>query len=537
MFPTLCGFISAALSALLAFTIVLPARAAERDPLTTAAAIDRAIDRRLAAEKVPASPRADDAEFLRRATLDLTGRIPALDKSVSFLDSKDPDKRRKLIDELLASKAYGEHFGTLWRNLLAPPGNAVKGKAPPDRFAPWLAEQFDRGRGWDSLVTELLTVEGDANKTPQAAFVMANAENFRPQANLLAASSARLFLGVRLGCAECHDHPFTAWKQDDFWGTAAFFGRLRNTGKKGPPFILTEDPDTSPPIKGDTPAIGTAPGGGIVIPQTVGKGAGRTVAARFLGGKETKLDDDKPFRPVFAAWVTGRDNPYFARAWVNRTWAQLFGRGFVHPVDDLRDGNLASHPELLKLLADEFRDSGYDCKHMLRCVCNSNAYQRTSRPLPDNERDAELFSHMAVKPLGPEAFYDSLTVVMTFNKNSPVKARSVKLEPRDDFVRAFRTQGETDDENAFRQGIPQFLKRLNSEMFNEGAPLIDHLTRPGASREQAIEKLYLATLSRRPRAEEVELMAKYLDKQADAEKGYVGVLWILLSSGEFVLNH
>jgi len=524
-----------ALAALLALSAAA-ATAAERDPVVVAAAIDREIDQRLAAEKVPSSPPAADAEFLRRVTLDLTGRIPTLEKTTAFLDSKDADKRRKLIDELLASKAYGEHFGTVWRNLLAPPGNAVKGKVPPDRFAPWLAEQFNHDRGWDALVTELLTVEGDANKTPQAAFVMANSENFRPQANLLAAASARLFLGVRLGCAECHDHPFAPWTQNDFWSTAAFFGRLRNTGKKGPPFILTEDPDTQPPIKDDPPAIRTAPGGAIVIPPTV-KGAGRTVAARFLGGAEVKLDDDKPFRPAFAAWVTARDNPYFARAWVNRTWSQLFGRGFVHPVDDFRAGNDATHPALLKLLADEFRDSGYDCKHLLRCVCNSKAYQRTSRPLPDNEKDAELFSHMAVKPLSPEAFYDSLTVVMSVNKNAPVKGRAVTLEPRDDFVRSFRAQGETDDENAFRQGIPQFLKRLNAEMFNEGAPLIDQLIRSGASREQAVEKLYLATLSRRPRAEEVELMTKYLDKRPDAEKGYVGVLWILLSSGEFVLDH
>jgi hypothetical protein len=520
---------------LLSATTPVWAAPPDRDAAAVAAAIDREIDKRLADAGIPASPRADDAEFLRRVTLDITGRIPTLDRTIAFLDSKAADKRRKLIDELLASKEYGQHLGTLWRNLLAPPGNPVKGKAPPDRFSPWLAEQFNRNRGWDDLVRELLTVEGDAQKMPQSAFIMTNSESFRPQANLLAASTTRLFLGVRLGCAECHDHPFAAWKQTDFWGAAAFFGRLRNTGKKGPPYILTETPDPQPPGKDDPVRIHTAPGG-IVIPASAGKASGQTVKARFLGGPAPELDEEKPFRPAFADWVVARDNPFFARAFVNRTWAQFFGRGFVQPVDDFREDNAASHPALLKLLVDEFRDAAYDCKHLIRCLCNSQAYQRTSRPTAGNEKDAELWSHMVVKVLSAEAFYDSLSVVTAIDKSSPVKGRPVSFEARDDFVQFFRPQGES-EETGIRQGIPQFLKRLNSEAFNQGAPLIDRLLYAKASREQVIEKLYLATLTRRPRAEEVALLTEYLDRRTSEEKGYAGVLWILLSSGEFVLNH
>src|SRR5262249_40346190 len=211
--------------------------------------------------------------------------------------------------------------------------------------------QFQRARGWAKIVPGLLAADGDIAKNPQTAFVMANSEDFRPRPNLLAGSAARLFLGVQLRCAECHDHPFAPWKQSDFWGTAAFFGRLRNTGKKGPPFILTEKPDTDPPLpKGDDP-VGprSGPGGTIKIPASSGKASGQVVKARFLGGEEPKLNDEEPYRPVFVAWATAKENRYFAPALVNRTWAQLFGRGFVNPVDDFRDDNPPSNPALLQL--------------------------------------------------------------------------------------------------------------------------------------------------------------------------------------------
>src|SRR5262249_19348327 len=212
--------------------------------------------------------------------------------------------------------------------------------------------QFQRARGWAKIVPGLLAADGDIAKNPQTAFVMANSEDFRPRPNLLAGSAARLSLGVQLRCAECHNHPFAPWKQADFWGTAAFFGRLRvnSKNKKGPPFILNEDPDPDP-------ASAQAPGAAIVIPPTAGKAAGQVVRARYLGGTEPDLPAEGALRPAFAAWVTSPENPYFARAAVNRMWAHFFGRGLVNPVDDLRDDNPPSHPALLDLLAEEFRAS------------------------------------------------------------------------------------------------------------------------------------------------------------------------------------
>lgn len=513
-----------------------------RDPLPTATAVDREVDRLLAEAKVLASPPADDAEFLRRVTLDITGRIPTYEQAVAFLDSKDPDKRRKLIDGLLASPAYGQHFGAVWRNLMVR-RDAGNGKKGPDTFTPWLDEQFNRSRGWDAIVRDLLTAEGEVARNPQAGFILANSEGQQPQPNLLAAATARLFLGVQLQCAECHNHPFAPWKQADFWGTAAFFSRVGNGGKKGPPFVLTEAAEAdAQAVKGKGgPNVPTAPGAAIAVPNSAGKAAGQIVRAKFLDGPEPALGDTGPYRPHLAAWVTSAENPYFANAAANRLWAHFFGRGLVHTVDNFHEGNPPSHPALLQLLADEFRASGHDWKHLIRCVCNSQAYQRTSRPLPENEADKELFSHMTVKVMSPGVFYDALSAAMATDPVAGPKTgrpgTKANLESRDQFVSFFSTQGDDAEAGEFGHGIPQFLQLMNAPQFNRGAPVVDRLARAGASREQVIEGLYLATLSRRPTAQEVALMADYVARRPDAGKAYAGVLWILLNSSEFVLNH
>ncbi len=511
-----------------------------RDPMPLAAAIDRAIDQRLAEAKVPPSLPADDAEFLRRASLDITGRIPTAERTRVFLADTDSQKRRRLIDELLASPDYGRHFGTVWRNRIMPLEAGKGGKPQADRFSPWLAEQFNRGRPWNEIVTELLTAEGDIAQNPQSAFVMANSEGFRPQPDRLAASAARLFLGVQLQCAQCHNHPFTGWTQADFWGTAAFFGRVRNSGKKGPPFILTEEPDPDPPATGKKGAVGrppAAPGGAIVIPAAAGKGAGKVVKAKFLDGTEPALDDQRPYRPVFAAWLTAPTNPYFAPAAVNRLWAQFFGRGLVNPVDNFHPDNPPSHPALLKLLAAEFTASGGDFKHLIRGLCNSRAYQRTSRPVPGNETDSQLFSHVAVKVLSPEVLYDALATAMSAGPVPGGKRALPGLGSRGQFMQLFSALGDAAETGEYSAGIPQLLKLMNAEEFNRGTPIVDRLVKAGASPAQAVEELYLASLCRRPTADEVRLLSDYVARRSDRQSGYAGVLWILLNSSEFALNH
>lgn len=513
-----------------------------RDPAATAAVIDTEIDRHLATIKVPASPQADDAEFLRRVTLDLTGRIPTYQQTVAFLDNQDPAKRRKLIDELLDSPEYGEHFATIWRNLLV--GRELnltgKGGGGNDAFRPWLAEQFNDNRGWNAIVADLLTAEGTPRDNPATAFLITNGENSRPQPNKVTGSVAALFWGVNLRCAECHNHPFAPWKQNDFWGTAAFFGKVQyGGGKGGGPQALAE---SSTVVSGGKekgqPASPMVRGAAIAIPAGSGKAAGQVVKARFLGGAEPALDEQGPFRPPFAAWATAADHPYFARAAVNRMWAHFFGRGFVHPLDAFDTGS-PSHPELLDRLAKEFADSGFDLKHLARCITSSKAYQRSSYPVPGNETDTAAFSHMAVKVLTPEVLYDALGIIgkesSSTAKSNGGKGSGDKQESREQFLRSFRIDEDV-PATEYLQGIPQLLRLMNASSPNRGAAIVEKLYSSGASRPDALATLYLTVLSRRPTPAEVELMTGYLSRRKDDREGYRGVLWMLLNSSEFALN-
>jgi hypothetical protein len=499
-----------------------------RDYLSIARFIDEQVELGLREKSIPPSPPCDDAEFLRRVYLDLVGRIPNRQQALAFLASKDPDKRRKLVDELLANGGYGEHFAVIWRNLIVPREEGSKDKPARDIFVEWLSEQFRRNRRWDEIVIDMLTAEGNIQKTPQTGFILANSDNFMPQPSKLADATARFFWGIQLRCAECHDHPFAQWKQNDFWGTAAFFSRVRHTGFKAKMPGITETRDETAK---ETPL----PGAAIAIPTTAGKHAGKVVKARFLKGSEPDLGDSGPIRPSFAKWATAADHPYFAKATVNRWWAHFFGRGIVQPLDGFDESNPPSHPELLDRLAREFADSGFDLKHLCRCIVNSKAYQRTSRALPENENDTRAFSHMAVKALSPEVLYQAVAVVMGADPKTG-KGQSVTLEPRGPFVRAFRPLPESGAADSYGQGIPQFLKLLNGPLLHQKAPVLG-LTKTLPNQADAVEAIYLTVLSRRPTDAETQLMAGYLRDQPDLREGYAGVLWILLNTSEFALNH
>ena len=509
--------------------------------------INQAIQTKITAQKLPCSARADDAEFMRRAYLDLTGRIPTVEQAARFLDSKDAQKRRKLVDELLASPNFGKHFANVWTNLLYsgdidPPQNVRQSD-----LTTWLTTEFNANRSWDKIVQDIIAAEGNS---PQAIFTIINGDNGKPGANKLAGASSKLFLGVQLQCAECHNHPFAKWKQKEFWGMAAFFGQVQNgsggkkaTGKGGVA-------ETSGAVKAAKkgPAIATQGPGTIVIPNTAGKLVGTLVKARYLEGPEPALAAG-PLRPTLAKWMTAPENPFFAKASVNRLWYQMFGRGLVHPVDDMHEDNTCSHPELLDKLAAEFKVSGFDVKHLLRVICNSEPYQRTSKPLPDNKDDEVHVARMNIKPFTPDMLYDSLCVAMSTGDinvatgRQPTSGRQKGVakgaNPRDRFIKFFSTRDENTALTEYTNGIPQILAMLNTEQLNKGSGTVDQIVKAKMPPEKAIETLFLATLSRRPSADDMVLMTKYLDARANQTptERYAGMLWILLNTSEFTLNH
>lgn len=538
MFPS-----SAAGHSLWVTTLVLgmavTARGEPRDAQAVARSIDQQIDAKLQAARVKPSPASDDAEFQRRIYLDLTGRLPSLDKVAAFIDSTGPDKRARLIDELLASPEYGQHFARYWAELLIKRDGEVNSKMRPVEFRAWLAKEFNDGKGWDQIVTALLTVEGTG---PAGFFFRANKlSGERPSPAKIVGTVGNLFLGIQLQCAQCHDHPFTSeWKHDDFWGMAAFFGRTHYqpfTGSREGKITESDPPPPDPTAK-QKKVFQPPVGGKIEIPDPLdAKKTLREVPAKFLGGPAPELTEKGPYRPHFANWLTAPSNPWFARAAINRLWAVFFARGLINPLDDMGPKAVASHPELLNLLTKEFQESGHDYKHLIRAICNSNAYQRTSRTLPDN-RDDENFSRMPVKLVQGEVLLKCLDQVLGVEP-PVVPTRNKTKEPIsvESNAELFDKAIYDEDPSNYTFGAPQLLRLMNAEVPRRSGAVIARLTQDQAEPGKVVERFYLLTLSRRPTADESKELLAFVKQAGEPAKGYAAVLWILLNSAEFVANH
>jgi hypothetical protein len=485
--------------------------------------IDGAIDASLRAEQVSASPRCDDAEFLRRVYLDITGRIPSVEKASAFLNSREPNKRASLIDELLASSDYGKHQADIWQSLLLPRTSDNR-FVSFEKMTKWLEAGFNENRPWDRMVRDILTADGDMEKNGAITYFLAN-----PTPDKLTDNATRTFLGVQLQCAQCHNHPFTGWKQTEYWGMAAFFTKVRFEG----------NPRQAVRQGGTVRLSESGKGRALRLPESA-----KRVPAKFLQGDEPKLGVGEAYRPVLANWMTSSKNPYFSRAMVNRTWSQFFGRGIVNPVDDMHDSNRPSHPQLLANLSAQFTANGFDVKGLIRAICNSETYQRTSKPT-DSNRDAgpELFSRMAVKVLTPEQMFDSLTQVLGApdranqrRRGNGMAIRLPNVTPRSLFVLFFKGD-ENADPTEYQAGIPQVLRLMNSPQLNN-ASMLGPILKDGKPAEQVVEHLFLATLSRRPTQPELDrslaLVRKYSNESRQA---YADILWALLNSSEFTLNH
>jgi hypothetical protein len=502
-----------------------PAPGIRLDAPSLARLIDQEVQAKLDADNVKPSLPADDAEFLRRVSLDLTGVIPSPEKAAAFLDSKDPNKRARLIDALLADPRFGNFLGEIWTDALVPRDSNNR-KVKDEPLHKWFAAAFNANKPWDRTVYDLLTANGTQDANGAVTVFIAN-----PTANKMTDAVCRLFLGVQLQCAQCHNHPFTDWKRTEYWGMAAFFmkvsqtGKVKNAAKKGGLVGITETSIPNDKKK--------------KLPESA-----QIVPAKFLQGEQPKLAPNQPYRPVLAHWLTAPNNPFFARAMANKMWAHFFGRGLVNPVDDMREENAPTHPELLASLAGQFQANGFDLKYLIRAICNSQTYQRTSRPADGNEDDSELYSHAAVRVLSPAQLYDSLTAVV--GKQVAVKGERAKkpavnkkgnVSTREQFLAFFRV-GDGASATEYQAGIPQALRLMNSAQTNAQAQAVTRAVQAGGNRPGGvIEHLYLTALARRPTAAEVGRLTEYISRQQNPRSGYGDVLWALVNSSEFALNH
>jgi hypothetical protein len=512
------------------------------EPLEVAGAIDRHLDSFLAAANLTAAARSDDQEFLRRLYLDLAGRVPTAEQAVAFLDDPAPDKRAKLIDALLDSPRFGEQFGRTWRDWVCPPelpSDDNAGTQPyqqANEFGAWLGKKVVANESWDKIAREILTVQGEIKNQPQVIFYGLVGQGGRSTPDGTARAVGSLFMGVQLQCAQCHDDPYRAWAQEEHWALAAFFGSSQADFNK---VETGKGPSKSP--------------GKIEIPESAFKRQGTTVPAAFLGGKplaEVKSDDP---RGLFVDWLVDKNNSYFSRAFTNRLWFYFFARGIVNPIDDLRELNPPSHPGLLQLLANEFAASNYDVKHLVRCICLSQAYQRTSgidpkanAKIDDQQRQALTFAfgRMPLRVMTADMLLDSLKQaygedkefdLRTASKDSTTGMAAVVADAYREFHRQFGTNEE--DATDFTHGVAQMLTLINHRRLLAGSKTLEGLlkTKADMTPREAIDWLYRSTLSRGPDEQEAQEALEFVQRSKDPATGYRGILWMLVNRTEFVI--
>jgi hypothetical protein len=481
----------------------------------------------------PSRP-ATDEEFLRRAYLDLLGRIPNIDEAAGFLGSREPGKRAKLVEYLLNQPDYAKNFGTQWKVLLI-------GRRRPDRgvdsnaLAGWIRRQFNENRPWNEIVYDLITAKGSNKENGAVNYALSHLEF---GAVPLTSITTRLFLGQQIQCTQCHDHPSNDWKQADFWGINAFFKGLRReevrtadaTGREVVDHVNLSDQPTEAYSKYDK-RNGMI---GIAYP-------------RFLDGRKISQGSDVDRRVELGKMIADPKNSDLARAFVNRMWGHFMGRGIVHPVDDFGPHNPPSHPELLDELAKQFQESGYDMKALVRWIMNSEAYNLSSQMTKANEKDEILFSHMALKPMTPEQLFDSLLTATAAHKTGGGDTDKKRDAWLNQFTFTFAND-EGEEGSSFQGTIPQALMMMNGELMDNAtggkpgsfladlrdAALLQRKARPDL---YMVNRLYLAALSRAPSNRERAAASHLLETQPDTIRVLEDIFWALLNSNEFVLNH
>ena len=475
------------------------------------------------------SPLVDDATFLRRVTLDLCGRLPTSDEVRVFLNDATPTKREAAVDRLLESPDYPAFFALRWASILRNSDLAGANRAAY-AFHNWIKDQVARNVPYDEFARGVIAASGEWQDAPPINRYWQMRDDLLHQST---ADTAQVFLGLRLQCAKCHHHPYERYTQEDYYGLSGFFTRLGQKSFGEPPPYFNAPTVT----RGDqNPLTKQSP------------------KPKFLDGEYAEFSSEQDPRHALIDWMAKPENPYFARTMVNRLWGHFFGRGIVHEVDDLRETNPPSNPELLKFLADDFLSPAhkFDIKHAIRQMVTSQVYQLSSQPTPDNEHDRQNYARFYARRMIAEVFLDSVNQAIgvrdRFN-GVGASARAVDL-PHENFGSYFldsfdRPKRVTACECERSPGatLAQVLLLSNSEEIeNKLASGDGKIGKFFAEKERRplkdlIEELYLSALSRLPSSDELTASTKYLDEESDKRQAIEDLLWTLLNSKEFMFNH
>ncbi|OYW17163.1 MAG: S-layer protein, partial [Planctomycetales bacterium 12-60-4] len=480
-------------------------------------------DGTLQALNVPPSPRCSDSEFLRRAHLDTIGKLPSVEEVQAFLDDADPLKRQRLVESLLTRSEYVDYWTYQWSDLLLLTGNRLRPKAL-DTYYNWIRERVEKNVPWDEFARGIVLSQGSTVENGAANFYALHQD-----AQDMSETVSMAFLGMSINCARCHDHPLEKWTNDDYYGMASLFARVRGKGWGGD--FRGGDGNRT---------VFLAERGEVIQPRT-----GKPQAPKPLDAPAISLDVEGDRREVLADWLTSPANPYFSRAIVNRVWANFMGVGIVEKVDDLRLTNPPSNAELMSALAAELVRHDYDLKSLMRLILNSEAYQRSSEALPENASDERFYAHFYPRRLKAEVLLDAVadvTGVPTEFKDYPAGTRTLQL--RDTSVASYflDTFGRPERiltctcERSDEPSMTQVLHLANGKTLlskleaNEGR--IPQWIAEEAPAQKVINELYLCSLSRLPTENEQASLVEALSTALAEERRAVleDLMWSVLTS-------
>lgn len=488
--------------------------------------IDGHVYRRLSQLHIAPAALCTDAQFLRRTCLDLIGTLPTADEARAFLASTEPNKRAELVESLLERPEFADYWALKWADLLRVERQSLGHKGAYD-FYRWLRQSIATHQPLDELAREIVTAEGPLADVPPANFYSAVKDPGKA-----ASAVSQVFLGVRIECAQCHHHPFDRWSQSDYFGMQAYFAQLqKKAGPLGDLLVAQGDPTTTHPRTGEK------------------------ITAHALGQPQPLKNPAGDRRRELAVWMTAPDNPFFARNLANRVWAHLLGRGLVEPVDDFRETNPPTNPQLLDALAERLVLSKFDLRSLIREICASRVYQQAAETNETNARDEQNYSRALFKRMDAEVLLDAVCQVTGVNEKFDGAAsgtRAIELwdsQVEHYFLRLFGRpvrQTACECERVVEPSVAQVLHLLNSERIDgklrHDAGLVATLVRRESDNGKLADELYLTVFARYPTAAERQTAAEYLSqapagniqqRRAKAED----LLWTMLNSIEFVFNH
>jgi hypothetical protein len=504
--------------------IVLPKGLQYEDPKTPEFNyVDTHVHAKLRKLRIVPSEVCSDEEFLRRVSVDITGTMPTIDDYEKFLADTSPDKRGKLVDELLQRKEFVDIWVMKWAELLQVRtiANRVE-KKPMLAYFNWLRDKIASNTPTDKMVQELLGARGGSFANPAVNYYQTETETLKVAENV-----AQVFMGMRIQCAQCHNHPFDRWTMDDYYGFAAFFSQIGR--KQG------EDPRET---------IIFNSGGGEVS-HLVG---GRVMKPKFLGGVEPDLAG-RDRRQVMAEWLASAENPYFAKNLANIVWAHFFGRGIIEQVDDVRVSNPPVNAELLDELARKFTEYNYDFRKLVRDICTSRTYQLSTTTNESNASDHKNFAHAELRRIRAEVLLDCISsVTSTQDKfpGLPVGARAVQIADGNTATYFLTTFGRATRETVcscevkMEPNLSQALHLINGDTSNTKiaqGKLVPTRLKEGKTPAEIITEMYVRCFTRRPSEKELASLVAIVADQQNSQEALEDIFWSLLNSREFLFNH